>query len=89
MEDRIMNVSYNLVNGNVLAWRIMRDEESQGAFYINDAMQICVEGNGETLEEVKNKIIALISKLGNGCSILLKDLEDWESFEALQARWKF
>ena len=89
MEDRIMNVSYNLVNGNVLAWRIMRDEESLGAFYINDAMQICVEGNGETLEDVKNKIVTLISKLGDGCSILLADLEDWESFEVLQAKWKF
>ena len=88
MEYELMNVSYNLVNGNVIAWRIMRNEESQGTFYMNDNMQICVEGNGETLEEVKNKITALIFKLGSNCNILLKDMEDWESFEALQAKWK-
>ena len=86
MEYELMNVSYNLVNGKTIAWKIGRDDESNGAFYMNDRRQLCVEGNGETLDEVKVKITALVSKLGEDCNILLGDMENWESFEALKQK---
>ena len=88
MEDRVMNVCYNLVNGSVSLWEIDKNERTEGIFYVNDNMQLCVESNGVALIEVKNNMTKLISKLGDNCKILLKDLEDWESFEALEARWK-
>ena len=81
-----MNISYNLINGETIAWDIHNDEESRGAFYINDRRQLCVEGNGKTIEEVKEKITILISRLGEDCGILLNDMDKWESFESLKAK---
>ena len=86
MEKDLMNISYNLVNGETIAWSINNDEESSGAFYMNDRRQLCVEGNGKTIEEVKRKIVLLVSRLGEDCDILLNDMDVWVSFESLKAK---
>lgn len=85
MEYELMNISYNLINGQTIAWNIGRDDESDGAFYLNDRRQLCVESNGETLDEVKGKMKVLISNLADNCDMLLKDMDSWKSFEALKA----
>lgn len=86
MEYELMNISYNLINGETMAWGIMDSEESKGAFYVNDRRQLCVEGNGRTIGEVREKITALVSRLGEDCNILLNDMSGWESFESLRKK---
>ena len=86
MEYDLMNISYNLVNGETIAWSIARDEESDGSFYMNDRRQLCIEGNGETIEQVKEKMRILISRLGEDCGILSDDMKNWGSFEALREK---
>lgn len=88
MEYELMNVSYNTANGYAMGWRVSKDVESDGMFYLNDRKQICIETNGRTLDEVKVKMGKLISMLGEGCMNLIEEFESWETFENLEVNFE-